>query len=93
MTYGLQLPLLPLLTQSSAPDHSMFSVLYSKWTISPSQFSEDACNVKLDLEFQFKNTMYNMVSSQFAPAVSQVMVDAFTKRAHVVALQEKRKLN
>lgn len=66
----------------------MFNVLYSKWTISPSQISDKACNVKLDLEFQFKNPMYNMVSSQFAPAVSEVMVEAFTKRAHVVAAQK-----
>ncbi|KAG5358818.1 Coenzyme Q-binding protein COQ10 [Yarrowia sp. E02] len=77
---------------SYAPNHSFFDILYSKWTITPSDSTHNACDLQLDIEFQFKNSLYNMVSSQFAPAVSEIMVDAFTKRAHAVALEEKRKL-
>ncbi|KAK7203226.1 dehydrase and lipid transport-domain-containing protein [Myxozyma melibiosi] len=77
--------------------HSLFKILYTRWRIFPvaptpttssTQSSPTSSTSQgrlvLDLKFQFESPLYNAVSAQFAPAVAQIMIEAFEKRMATV---------
>ncbi|KAK9452408.1 dehydrase and lipid transport-domain-containing protein [Limtongia smithiae] len=68
--------------------HSLFKTLYTRWQIFPHPQRTDRGRVVLELKFEFANPLYNAVSASFAPAVAQIMIEAFEKRIADVALAE-----
>ncbi|CAI4051137.1 hypothetical protein SKDZ_15G1460 [Saccharomyces kudriavzevii ZP591] len=67
--------------------HNLFHLLYSKWTIMPHPTRPNAAMVELLLRFKFKSRIYNSVSLLFAKTVTELVMNAFAKRAyHLVRL-------
>ncbi|QHS76112.1 ubiquinone-binding protein COQ10 [Saccharomyces paradoxus] len=67
--------------------HNLFHLLYSKWTIMPHPSRPNAAMVELLLRFKFKSRIYNSVSLIFAKTVTELVMNAFAKRAyHLVRL-------
>ncbi|ODV94416.1 hypothetical protein PACTADRAFT_45148 [Pachysolen tannophilus NRRL Y-2460] len=60
--------------------HSLFNHLYSEWNINPLK-SDKQCEIQLILKYDFKNNLYNKISSLFASKISQIMLKAFEQRA------------
>ncbi|ODQ82596.1 hypothetical protein BABINDRAFT_28246, partial [Babjeviella inositovora NRRL Y-12698] len=61
--------------------HSLFSKLYTEWNIRDLPNRHNACEAEITLEYEFKNPLYNSVSSLFASKVADLMVKAFEQRA------------
>ncbi|CAI1715544.1 hypothetical protein SEUBUCD646_0O01590 [Saccharomyces eubayanus] len=67
--------------------HNLYDLLYSKWTIMPHPTRPNATMVELLLRFKFKSRIYNSVSLIFAKTVTELVMNAFAKRAyHLVRL-------
>ncbi|PTN18239.1 ubiquinone-binding protein COQ10 [Saccharomyces cerevisiae] len=67
--------------------HNLFHLLISKWTIMPHPNRPNAAMVELLLRFKFKSRIYNSVSLIFAKTVTELVMNAFAKRAyHLVRL-------
>lgn len=64
--------------------HSLFDVLYSKWTIVPHPRRPGSAQVELQLRFKFKSALYNSVSSIFAKSVTTLVMNAFERRVFKV---------
>ena len=62
--------------------HNLFHLLYSKWTIMPHPTRPNATMVELLLRFKFKSRLYNSVSQIFAKTVTELVMNAFAKRAY-----------
>jgi coenzyme Q-binding protein COQ10 len=58
--------------------HSLFDDLYTDWKFIP--LSDDITKVVLKLKFQFKNPLYNHLSSVFSKQVTTIMIKAFEDR-------------
>lgn len=72
----------------------LFDDLQNEWTFEaiPNKFTNEiTTEASLLLKYKFKNPIYNTVSSLFHSRVSQIMIDAFQKRA--LDLKVKRRLN
>ena len=59
-----------------------FKFLSGCWQFDPQ--GEQSCNIRLDLEFEFKNKLLKMALSHTFNRIMDTMVDAFTKRAHEI---------
>lgn len=72
----------------------LFENLYNEWKFKEvkSRFtSELSTLVEVVLKYKFKNPIYNTVASLFHDQVSQIMINAFEKRAMELKIQEKFK--
>lgn len=72
------------LVVAKSETHSLFDHLSTVWTFEEKKAlipgTGDLCIVRLDLSYQFKNPLYNTVSSAFSKQVSSIMIDAFENR-------------
>ena len=66
--------------------HSLFKILETEWNVKD---EGDYCIAKLELKYEFKSSLYNQVSSIFAKNVSNLMINAFNKRALEVSKNNK----
>lgn len=73
-------------TATASEYNSLFSKLMCKWTVK--EVNDQRCLAELDLQFQFKNPIYDMVASQAGSLVAKRMVEAFSKRASAVSTKE-----
>lgn len=72
----------------------LFEFLDNKWTFQEvkNQFTLELLTfVNLELRYQFKNPLYNSVSSLFQNQVSQIMMKAFEERALDMKIKHKLK--
>ena len=60
------------------PNNQIFNILISKWNISP--LTENHCQMKYDIEFEFRNFLYQQVSQYFIDIVGEKMTVAFENR-------------
>lgn len=60
--------------------HTLFDLLYTKWTIAPHPTRPNATEVELLLRFKFHSKLYNSISSIFAKSVTGLVMKAFEKR-------------
>lgn len=58
--------------------HSLFDTLDTKWILVP--LSDKITKVELNLAYQFKNPVYNNLSSVFSKQVTNIMIKAFEDR-------------
>jgi len=56
----------------------MFNFLRSKWQIT--KLNEEKCEMNYDVEFEFRNFLYQQVSHYFIDIVGEKMTSAFEKR-------------
>ncbi|CDR41236.1 CYFA0S06e04566g1_1 [Cyberlindnera fabianii] len=70
--------------------HSLFEHLYTKWTITPVEGRENSCSMELVLRYKFRSQLYNAVSAMFAESVSELVINAFDKRARELRRRERR---
>ncbi len=59
-----------------------FKFLSGCWQFNPG--GEQSCDIRLDLEFEFKNKLLKMALSHTFNRIMDTMVDAFTKRAQEI---------
>lgn len=59
-----------------------FRQLQGGWQFT--EIGEEGCKVTLELEFEFENKLIDMMFGAFFEDTCNSLVDAFTKRAHVV---------
>jgi ribosome-associated toxin RatA of RatAB toxin-antitoxin module len=59
-----------------------FKFLSGCWQFDPQ--GEQSCNIRLDIEFEFKNKLLKIALSHTFNRIMDTMVDAFTKRAHEI---------
>jgi ribosome-associated toxin RatA of RatAB toxin-antitoxin module len=59
-----------------------FKFLSGCWQFDPR--GEQSCDIRLDLEFEFKNKLLKMALSHTFNRIMDTMVDAFTKRAQEI---------
>lgn len=59
-----------------------FKFLSGCWQFDPR--GEQSCNIRLDLEFEFKNKLLKMALSHTFNRIMDTMVDAFTRRAQEI---------
>lgn len=70
----------------------LFESLYSEWNFQEvkSRFSKElSTHVELLLTYKFKNPLYNAASSMFQNQVSDIMINAFEKRALEMKVRSK----
>ena len=68
--------------EAVASDHPLFKKLVAAWRLSADQ--EGACQVHLDIEYQFTNPLYGAVSAAVVPKVAGQVLEAFEKHADAV---------
>lgn len=76
----------PELVVAKSITHSLFHFLETEWRITPVDGGH--CVAILNLNYEFKNMLYNQVSSLFAKKVASLMTQAFEKRAFEVSRDE-----
>lgn len=59
-----------------------FKFLSGCWQFDPQ--GKQSCNIRLDIEFEFKNKLLKIALSHTFNRIMDTMVDAFTKRAHEI---------
>jgi len=59
---------------------SIFDKLYTEWNFIP--MNENMTKVNLNLQFNFKNPLYNSMSSMFSEQLTSIMIKAFEDRVH-----------
>jgi len=59
-----------------------FKFLSGRWQFEPE--NDKSCQIRLDLEFEFKNKLLKMALSHTFNRIMDNMVDAFTKRAREI---------
>lgn len=73
----------------------LFHNLHCQWVFKPVKnlgvINPSGCQIDLTLKYNFKNPLYNTVSSMFADQVSKIMLKAFRQRAMQQKLQKKFK--
>ncbi|CAN6674957.1 coenzyme Q-binding protein Coq10p, mitochondrial [Trichomonascus vanleenenianus] len=69
-------------TARVANEHPLFTTLYTQWSIHPIPNQDKKCVVDFQLQFAFRNPIYNTVSKSFGPTLANIMVKAFRDRAH-----------
>lgn len=70
----------PNLVRAKSITHTLFRFLETEWTIA--KVSSNQCDVEMRLRYEFKNPLYNQVSSIFADKISTKMTRAFERRAY-----------
>ncbi|KAH3665547.1 hypothetical protein OGAPHI_003733 [Ogataea philodendri] len=73
----------PELVVAKSITHSLFKSLLTEWTVH--SLGNEHCKAVLRLEYEFKNELYNQMSSFFATKVANLMFRAFEKRAYELA--------
>lgn len=69
----------------SSSGAGLFQLLKARWEVSPATTTgDDSSQVRLHVEYLFVNPLYNAFSGAFAPKLTDLMVDAFEKRAREV---------
>jgi coenzyme Q-binding protein COQ10 len=68
--------------EAVASDHPLFKKLVAAWRLSGDK--EGACQVHLDIEYQFTNPLYGAVSAAVVPKVAGQVLEAFEKHADAV---------
>lgn len=63
---------------SLSEDNSVFKYLRSDWKIT--DLGENQCQIRYDVEFKFKNIIYQQISSYFINMIGVTMNEAFEKR-------------
>ncbi|KAG7886465.1 hypothetical protein KL938_000118 [Ogataea parapolymorpha] len=73
----------PELIVARSITHSLFKFLETRWTVHT--LDDEHCKAVLNLRYEFKNELYNQLSSFFATKVANLMFRSFEKRAFEVA--------
>jgi coenzyme Q-binding protein COQ10 len=63
---------------------NIFTSMSTRWTVRPSESTEDRTEVRLTIDFQFANPIYGALSSAVAPKLASTMIEAFERRAKLL---------
>ncbi|RLV95274.1 Coenzyme Q-binding protein COQ10 mitochondrial [Spathaspora sp. JA1] len=76
------------LVQATSLEIDLFESLETKWKFEEVKGSGDKCKVDFQLDYKFRNPLYDRLSFMFAPKVSEIMIQAFQKRLFHIKREE-----